>query len=99
MVSAAEEAAEHAAALLLGLPAGQALRDLLRGLHDDEALTREAHRESLTGAAAEQGAEAELVGAVVTRLQAGGPADRGLRVDVGRLVDREHHRGALGGDG
>jgi hypothetical protein len=35
---------------------------------------------------------------VVPGLQAGRPADRRLRVGVGRLVHGEHHRRALGGD-
>src|ERR1700754_5314085 len=95
-----EQAAEHAALLLVAAAgAGDAGRRLFGGLHDDEALAGEAHRERLTRAAAEEGADAELVGPVVAGLQAGRPADRGLRVDVGRLVDGEHDRGALAGDG
>jgi hypothetical protein len=78
--------------------AGQAARRLLGRLHDHEALAGEAHREPLAGGAAQQGAEAELLGPVEAGLQVGRPADGRLRVDVGRLVDAEHHRGALGGD-
>ena len=84
----AEQAAEHAALLLLLRRAGDAARRLLRRLDDHEALAGEAHRERLTGAAAEQRAEAELVGPVVAGLQARRPADRRLRVDVGRAGRR-----------
>ena len=58
----------------------------------------EAQREPLAGAAAHQRAEAERVVALDAGLQARRPADRRLRVGVGRLVDVEHDRRALGGD-
>src|SRR4051794_17382371 len=84
--STAEKIPQDAALLLLSLATGEALRGFLRRLDHDEALPGEAHRESLTGAAAEQRADAQLVGAVIPGLQARGPADGGLRVDVGGRV-------------
>jgi hypothetical protein len=68
-------------------------------LHHDESLAAEAHRERLAGAAPDQRSEAELVGAVVSGLQRGRPADRRLWIGVCGLVDGQHDRSALRGDG
>src|SRR5690606_25597685 len=53
--------------------------------------------ERLAAAAADE--RARLDGAAQAGLQGGGPGDRGLGVDVGRLVDVEQDRGAVAGDG
>src|SRR6185503_13917862 len=101
-MSAAQEAAEEAAALP-GLVAAAGPADaavhLFGRLHHDESLAAEAHRERLAGAAPDQRSEAELVGAVVSGLQRGRPADRRLWIGVCGLVDGQHDRSALRGDG
>src|SRR5690606_24953625 len=66
-------------------------------LDQDEPPALQGELERLAAAAADE--RARLHGAAQAGVQRGGPGDRGLGVDVGRLVDVEQDRGAVAGDG
>src|SRR5262245_6121566 len=98
-----EQAAEDAAALTGLLAAAGAADETaggqFGGLDDDEATAGEGQGQALAGAAADEAAETEGVVAFDAGGQARRPGDGGLRVGVGGLVDIEHDRRAVGGDG
>src|ERR1044072_456400 len=67
--------------VLPSAPDLESVAGVLARLDDDEALSLEADLEGLAAAAADEGAR--LDGAAGLHLQAGGPGDEGVRVDVG----------------